>query len=127
MPNFNIKGSDSVNSRLGGLCTLVLTVVTLAFAVVKFEQMWKHHNPIMSTYEKDIDPDTVVNLTEDKFRIAFSVADYKKPKNLKNDPEFVRWHFRLKGEKDGEGYEKVLPYRKCTEEDYAEFYPIEPK
>ena len=97
LPNFNIKGSDSVNSRLGGFCTLVLSVLVLAYAVVKFEQMWLRHNPIMSSYEKDVDPNEILNLRETNFRIAFSVEDYGKPQSLKNDPEFVRWHFRMKG------------------------------
>ena len=59
--------------------------------------------------------------------IAFSVEDYYKPRNLKNDLEFVRWHFRLQGQKDGQRYEKILPHHLCTEEDYAEFDPIEPR
>ena len=38
----------------------------------------------------------------------------------------MRWVFRLKNERDGIKYEKVLPYHVCTDEDIAEFYPIRP-
>ena len=59
--------------------------------------------------------------------MAFAVESYNYPRSLKNDPEFVRWHMRLQGEKDGEKFETFLPHHLCTEEDYAELYPIEPK
>ena len=36
LPTFNIRGSEIVNSRLGGVCTLILASVILAYALVKF-------------------------------------------------------------------------------------------
>ena len=32
---------------------------------------------------------------------------------------------RLTGLKNGIYYEKTIPHHKCTEEEYAEFYPLE--
>ena len=44
---------------------------------------------------------------------------------VKNDPNFVKMIVSLKGaDKDGERYEKTIQHHECTEEEYAEFYPI---
>ena len=69
--------------------------------------------------------DKQFNLNEHNFRIAFAFES-KYGKYLINDPRCVRWVFRVKSEKDGIKYEKVLPYHVCTDEDIAEFYPIRP-
>ena len=78
----------------------------------------------MSSYEIDIDPGEVLNLSERKFRIAFAVEDYNQPIKLKNDPSYVKWVFRLYGKKDNKSYDKILSHHLCTEEEYAEFYTI---
>ena len=56
-------------------------------------------------------------------RIAFAFLGYS-DQQLKDDPRFVKWIVRVSGKKDGEGYERILSYRSCTEEDIASFYPI---
>ena len=40
-----------------------------------------------------------------------------------NDPRFVKYMVRIYGIKDGVEYEKMIPYHKCTEEDWAQFPP----
>ena len=45
-------------------------------------------------------------------------------KEVLNNPDFVKWIVRLYYKKDGEYYENLLPYHPCTEEDYAEFAPV---
>ena len=47
-------------------------------------------------------------------------------KKLKIDPKYVKWIFRLYGKEDGKEYEKILPYRRCTDSDYSEFDEIIP-
>ena len=76
---------------------MFLGAVTLTFALVKFQHLWTRHNPIISPYEKDFDPNKILDLSDTNFRIAFAVEDYSKPRHLKDEPEFVRWHFRLQG------------------------------
>ena len=68
-----------------------------------------------------------MDLKEEGFRIAFSIEDYYAPRKLKNDPKFTKWLIRAYGMKDGEFYEEKLEYHICTDEDYAEFYPIQPR
>ena len=44
---------------------------------------------------------------------------------LVNDPEYTRWIFRITGYRDNQQwYEQILPHHVCTDDDYAEFYPI---
>ena len=42
------------------------------------------------------------------------------------DPRYVRWIITMAGYRDSEPFEHILPVHKCTDEDYAEFYPINP-
>ena len=49
--------------------------------------------------------------------MAFSVEGYLDSEN-KNDPSYVKWIVRIYGKANGKEYEKLLPYYKCTEEDY---------
>ena len=68
-----------------------------------------------------------MNLSEKNFRMAFAVEPYYAPHFLLNDPAYVKWLFHLWGKKDGVAYETFLPHHICTEEDYAEFFPISSK
>ena len=79
----------------------------------------------MSSYIKDVDDDERLDLKQSNFRIAFAVENYYAPFFLKNDPTYVKWLFRQYGKKDSKQYENIIPHHTCTEEDYAEFHPIE--
>ena len=125
LPTLNIEGKSHIYSLLGGICTLVTIFVVMIFAAVKFEQLITRHNPIMSSYERDLPLGEVMNLSERKFRIAFAVEDYQYPYKLKNDPNYVKWIFRLFGKKDNKIYDKILSHHLCTEEEYAEFHTIQ--
>ena len=63
------------------------------------------------------------DLVENDFKIAFAIQGFQ-TKDLKDDPRYVKWIFRIYGKKDEVEYEEILPYHKCTESDYAQFYPI---
>ena len=58
-------------------------------------------------------------------KIAFSLEDYYEPRMLKNDPKYVKWVFRQTTRVAGETFVKTLPFHKCSDEEYAEFYPTE--
>ena len=65
-----------------------------------------------------------VDLSEKNFRMAISVEDYLAPIRQKNDHRYVKWQFRLWGKRDGQDFQRILPYHKCTDYDYAQFYPV---
>ena len=79
----------------------------------------------ISTYDEDADsnPDNALDLNARNHRVAFAFDGYL-DEQLKADPRYVKWIFRVLYKKDGKFKETLLQYHKCTEEDYAEFYPI---
>ena len=125
LPTFNIKGRQAVHTRFGGFCTLIISTIIMLYASVKFIHLQTRHNPRLSMYYSNVPPDFSVSLNEKNMRFAFAIEDFLVPKQLKNDPDYVKWVVRLFGRKDGKYFQKQLPYHICTEEDYADFYPID--
>ena len=85
-------------------------------------------NPIISTlvlpsFFSDQD---ILNLEENNFRLAFTIENTL-DRERRDDPRYVKWSARFYGTKNGEGFLEYLDFHKCTEEDYAEFNPIDPK
>lgn len=105
--------------------TLLLGLVVTMFAVVKFGHLVSRFNPNMSSYTEENHADLKLDLKEKAFQVAFSVEDYFKPKRLKDDPAYIKWLFRLWGKRQGQPFERHLSAHLCTEEDYANFYPIQ--
>ena len=58
-------------------------------------------------------------------KIAFTIEDtYGKPKQ-KSDPRYVKWIAKFEGVREGKDYHQILPFHKCTDEDYDSFYPVD--
>ena len=62
-----------------------------------------------------------ISLNDYNFRMAFAVENYN-THDLKIDPAYVKWIFRMYGSKDDVYFEKLIPYHICTDEDYSQFY-----
>ena len=102
MPNFNIKGSDTVNSIVGGFFTLLLGMTVFMYGALKFSDLVTKPNPIINTYFKDDGmTGTYLNLNERNFRIAFTVESFLSPIKQKNDPRYVKYLVRLNGKRNG--------------------------
>ena len=56
-------------------------------------------------------------------KIAFAFDGYL-DQQLKNDPQYVRWIFRLHKTINNETSEQLLDYHECTDADLEEFHPI---
>ena len=70
-----------------------------------------------------MDKNDPIDLNAINFKVAFAFEGYN-DKELKDDPRFVKWIFRVFYKKEDVDHEIILPHHKCTEKDYAEFYPI---
>ena len=125
IPVFNIRGKTSVSTRAGGLLTICIFTVVIMFAIIRFEHMMSKYNPNINDYYVDLEKGQDANLNEANFRIAFTVEDYYAPHQLKDDDRYVRWLFRVLGKKNGVYFENFIPYHKCTEADYSDFFKIE--
>ena len=64
----------------------------------------------------------MINFKEKGIRLAFGIEGFL-DKELKDDPRYVKNLVRFWGKKDGVEYEKLLPFHKCTEEDFEQFAP----
>ena len=93
IPSFNLKGKDKVTTRLGGLCSLLVFGTVILFAVLKLMHLVTRHNPQLSEFWRDIDPDTVINLKKSNTKIAFSIETFFEPQEFKMDPKYVKWIF----------------------------------
>ena len=74
----------------------------------------------VKTTKNFFDSYTRVNLNEINYRVAFTVEGYH-DQEMKNDPRYVKYMVRIFGIKDGEKYQKMIPYHICTDSDWALF------
>ncbi len=120
LPMFNLKGKAQVNSKTGIAVSFVLLSVILVYACLKFVHLVTMHNPQTSeVLEQNIfDSETKLDLNQIKFKIAFSVEGYD-DQEMKDDPRYVKFIVRLVGKKNNVPYQKMLAYRKCTDQDWA--------
>ena len=83
------------------------------------------HNPFISemTERNIIDYNTRLDLNEIGFKMAFSVEGYL-DSEVRDDPRYVKYIVRIFGIKNGVEYQEMIPFHKCTEEDWDQF--VEP-
>ena len=93
-----------MQSRLGGVVTLILWFYVLMYASLKFSYFITRNKPTMFAYLKESDysiEGIEVNLSERNFRMAVTIEDFYGPFKQKNDERYVKWLFRLVGKRDG--------------------------
>ena len=67
-----------------------------------------------------------VNLNDINWRMAFTFEGQFE-EEMKDDPRYTKILIRQLQIKPDVGFreERFIPYHKCTDEDYAQFYPIQ--
>ena len=82
LPTFILKGRDKVQTRTGGVATIVITIIALMYAALKLSHLIDKHNPMMSSYFKEdyFKSEDLINLSERKVRLAFTIEDHLDPK-----------------------------------------------
>ena len=117
-----------MSTPIGVYMTFMLLMMSFFYAVIKTIHLAKATNPVMSELNipENYSSDDKFYLAENNFKMAFSVEGFL-DNEIKNDPRYVKWFVRVVNTVDGKVGEKVLPYRKCTEDDYAEFYTVATK
>ena len=78
LPTFILKGRKKVPTRLGGVTTILICIVVLMYAGLKFTQLMTKHNPVMSSYSKEdyYENDEKIDMGERNFRMAITVENY---------------------------------------------------
>ena len=60
---------------VGGLLSLPVISLTLVFALLKLQQLLQYKNPLISTFDQEIEPleENSFSLNSDRFMLAFGV------------------------------------------------------
>ena len=124
LPSFNLKGETKVNTVFGGTITVLILSLTVTYAILKCIQLLNRENPTINDYpiEEYFGVAETVNLNEIEFKFAFSYRN-RETHSLVDDPRYVKYIVRKTGIRNGTEYEELLPFHKCTDDDYAGFYP----
>ena len=130
VPSFNYKGDQSIKTGIGAFCSITISIIVFYYALIKFIQLLERQNPTIATFshETKFDPKNPLNLNAINFKAAFQFTAYDSSTYdfvEKNDPNFVKMVVRRIGTDYVNIYEETIPHHKCTEEEYADFYPIE--
>ena len=93
---------------------------------LRASNMVARQNPnISSYYIENVMNEKPIDLNERNLKMAFTIESFYSPIKQKNDSRYVKWLFTMSIRKDGKDQEFVINYHKCTDEDYAEFYPVQ--
>ena len=126
LPHFNVQGSEVVKTNVGGLVSLFVSSLTFLFALLKLQHLLDYKNPMISTYDQEIEPskENAFSLNHESFMLAFGIDRYQTTSNdFQNDERYVKWFARSMTQKeDGEYKVDYLPVRKCSAEDFDRFY-----
>ena len=123
-----MRGREAVPTICGAIVTFTIIIITILYATIKFVQLMSRANPLVSSFLKEsvFDSNHQINFRDSNIRFAFGVEGFL-DKELKEDPRYVKGFARIAGKKDGKNYERMIPYQKCSEEDFAEFAPPAPE
>lgn len=120
LPTFNIKGRDAVPSSIGGLLSLVLTMILSIYGIAKLNTLINRSAPIVANYTDQgaVSEYERLNLLDAGLTFAFGIEGFI-DKELKNDPRYVRMLTRLyRFNDEGDVEETFVPHHICTPEDY---------
>ena len=125
MPGFNVNGKTDVRSSIGGFLSLLVGLILLVYALSKSTHLASVTGATISTYEQaaDYTKENPINLNQRNAKVAFAFVGAV-DQQPRHDPAFVKIIPRLRGKENGKLHEKILPYHVCTEDDFADFYPV---
>ena len=128
LPTFNIKGEGRVNTTFGGCISSSILMLTLAYTLMKFSDLYTKNNPVVSEiiiqdYYSQTDE---LDLNDINFKFAWSVENYYEEKR-KNDSRFVKTLVTLEKKVNGVRTTRILPFHDCSNSDFDSFYSVNEK
>ena len=127
IPAFNVKAEESIKTLCGAATSMIILVTLFYYGLVKTIQLIDKSNVQIAKYEQGAESTVAVPFdyksTNAKLAVSFQGNLDQKHKD---DPRYVKWFVRFYGKKDGNRFERHLPYHTCTNEDFDSFYPIIP-
>ena len=106
LPTFILKGKSKVQTRLGGVISILIGILILMYASLKLTHLLDKHNPVMSSFYKEnyFESGEGIDLQERNVKIAFTIEDTFGTKKQKSDPRYVKWLVRISGYNDGKAF-----------------------
>ena len=120
-PAYNINGHHTINSITGGVMTILVLFLTLAYAGQKLDDLLARKEVTTTSIleESALELTETVKVNEMGFRVAFSVENYQTGEII-NDPRYVKWIVRMYYKTDVDTYkEDILPVEVCTDEELS--------
>ena len=107
-----------MNTVFGGIVTSSIIMLTLAYTLLKFNDLYTKDNPIISEMiiQDYYSPTDELSLNDINFKFAFTVESFFERKR-KDDPRFVKTIFSLTTHIDGVWTSRVIPYHECSKAD----------
>ena len=126
MPSFNVQGDTAINTGFGGCLSIVIMILTLVYALLKFNTLYTRQDPTIYS-ETFKDSTDMMRMKETDIVMAFALESYQH-KELKEDPRYIRTiAYTYVKHSDGRKEYYPITMHKCTEDDWKKFHEIERK
>ena len=76
IPAFNLAGRDVIRTTCGALMSLIIFVITLVYASMKYNIMIERQNPNIIINTGNLDNGTKISTSSEDFMLAFAVESY---------------------------------------------------
>ena len=73
LPSFNIGGKTSVQTSCGACVSIIIFMLTFAFALLKMQNLLNRKNPFLAQNTALLDVGESYSLDEDEFQMAFAL------------------------------------------------------
>ena len=122
MPSINLAGDTEVTTKLGGLLSILSVATTLLFAQMKLKHILEHNSPSIIANSHSIEEGARYDAQRDDYAMAFGIGNFYE--GIKDDPRFTQWLVSYNtADSDGNNQARHYLMHKCTDSEYAKFYP----
>ena len=73
VPQFNLKGKESIKTRIGGLISFAIMYTVFIFALLKLKHLREYKSPSITSYKQSIEKDYRLATDREEFQMAFSI------------------------------------------------------
>ena len=123
VPTFNMKGRAKVKTLCGACVTILIFILTLAFALVKIDHLAQRKNPSLVSNTSPLEASTKFSTNSDDFMVAFAAT--RKDGKALHDPQYVRWLAKFRQKANGSESDTFKLLHPCTEEELTRLDPPE--
>ena len=87
VPSFNLQGETAIKTTAGASLSILISLLTLAFAIIKLDHLLLRKNPNLNTNESALQPGESYSVQDEDLMIAFAMEQLDT--GFKDDPRYV--------------------------------------